>query len=100
LFALPLVFTNHFGRVFAHGHGELILVVRRSVDLLVDLHITAVVALQASEENGVGRGLRCLITEFGDSRIFNTNVIKNLQEISIAKLKLKPWNTLKTVSFR
>lgn len=67
--------------MFAHGHGKLVLVIRGAVDLLADLNIAAVVALQASQQNGVGRWLRRLVAEFGDSGIFDADVIENLQEI-------------------
>lgn len=78
MLALALILADHLGRVLAHSHRELVFVIGRTIDLLGDLYIAAVVTLQAGQQDGIGRGLCGLVAELRDAWILDADVIENL----------------------
>lgn len=79
LLALALILAHHLGRVLAHSHFILVLVVGRAINLLGDLDIAAIIALQAGQQDGIWRWFRCLVTELCDTWILNAYVVENLR---------------------
>lgn len=65
--------------MLAHCHCELVLVVCGAINLLGDLYIAAIIALQTGQQNGIWRWLRCLVAELCDARILNAYVVENLE---------------------